>query len=206
MNKTRILIADDHSLVRTGLASLIGYQKDMEVVGEAENGEMAVARALALKPDVVIMDIIMPKLDGASATAQILAALPSVKVFILTSFSSSADLLKAVVAGATGAFLKDAPNDQLLDAIRKVARGGKVIQREIQLQMDEAPSLLSLSPRQLDILQSASCGFSTSDIARQMGISQDGIKKHIAAICEKLGATTRAEAIAIAIRRQLLKV
>ncbi len=206
MNKTRILIADDHSLVRTGLASLIGYQKDMEVVGEAENGEMAVARAQALKPDVVIMDIIMPKLDGASATAQILAALPSVKVFILTSFSSSADLLKAVVAGATGAFLKDAPNDQLLDAIRKVARGGKVIQREIQLQMDEAPSLLSLSPRQLDILQSASCGFSTSDIARQMGISQDGIKKHIAAICEKLGATTRAEAIAIAIRRQLLKV
>lgn len=185
MNKTRILIADDHSLVRTGLASLIGYQKDMEVVGEAENGEMAVARAQALKPDVVIMDIIMPKLDGASATAQILAALPSVKVFILTSFSSSADLLKAVVAGATGAFLKDAPNDQLLDAIRKVARGGKVIQREIQLQMDEAPSLLSLSPRQLDILQSASCGFSTSDIARQMGISQDGIKKHIAAICDR---------------------
>lgn len=206
MKKTRIIIADDHSLVRTGLASLIGYQSDMQVVGEADNGEMAVERTLALKPDVVIMDISMPKLDGASATKRILEAMPSVKVFILTSFGSSADLLKAVAAGATGALLKDSPNEMLLDAIRKVANGEKVIQREIQLQMDEAPSLLSLSPRQLEILHSASCGFSTNDIANQIGVSPDGIKKQIAAICEKLGAATRTEAIAIALRRQLLKI
>lgn len=206
MTKTRILIADDHSLVRMGLASLIGYQKDMEVVGEAENGETAVEQALRLKPDVVIMDIMMPRLDGASATRRLLEALPSAKVFILTSFGSSADLLKAVVAGATGAFLKDSPNDLLLDAIRRVARGETVIQKVIQQQMTEAPSLLSLSQRQLEILHSASCGFSTEDIAHQLSMTPDGVKKHFASICAKLGASTRSEAIAIALRRQLLKI
>lgn len=206
MKKTRILIADDHSLVRMGLSSLIGYQQDMEVVGEAEDGEMAVERTLSLKPDVVIMDIVMPKLDGASATERILETSPSVKIFLLTSFGNSADLLKAVVAGARGAFLKDSPNDQLLDAVRRVAKGETVIQKVIQQQMDEAPYLLSLSPRQIEILHSASCGFSTEDIARQFGITPDGVKKHFASICAKLGASTRTEAIAIALRRQLLKV
>ena len=206
MKKIRILIADDHSLVRMGLVSLIGYQRDMEVIGEADDGEKAVALATSLKPDLIIMDIMMPKLDGATATRRILEALPSAKVFILTSFGSSADLLKAVVAGATGAFLKDAPNDSLLDAVRRVAHGDTVIQKVIQQQLTEAPSLLSLSPRQLEILHSASCGFSTDDIARQLGMTPDGIKKHFASICAKLGAATRSEAIAIALRRQLLKV
>ena len=206
MKKTRILIADDHSLVRMGLASLIGYQKDMEVVGEAENGELAVEQALRLKPDMVIMDIMMPMLDGASATKRVLEALPSTKIFILTSFGSSADLLKAVMAGATGAFLKDSPNNQLLDAIRRVARGETIIQEVIRQQMTEAPSLLSLSQRQLEILHSASCGFSTEDIAHQLSMTPDGVKKHFASICAKLGASTRSEAIAIALRRQLLKI
>ena len=206
MKKTRILIADDHSLVRMGLASLIGYQKDMEVVGEAENGMLAVEQALRLKPDMVIMDIMMPMLDGASATKRVLDALPSTKIFILTSFGSSADLLKAVMAGATGAFLKDSPNNQLLDAIRRVARGETIIQEVIRQQMTEAPSLLSLSQRQLEILHSASCGFSTEDIAHQLSMTPDGVKKHFASICAKLGASTRSEAIAIALRRQLLKI
>jgi len=205
MKKTRILIADDHSLVRMGLVSLIGYQKDMEVVGEAEDGESAVEQALQLRPDMVIMDIMMPRLDGASATQRVLEDLPSTKIFILTSFGSSADLLKAVIAGATGAFLKDSPNNQLLDAIRKVAQGETIIQEAIRLQMTEAPSLLSLSQRQLEILHSASCGFSTEDIAKQLGMTPDGVKKHFASICAKLGASTRSEAIAIALRRQLLK-
>lgn len=205
MKKTRILIADDHSLVRMGLVSLIGYQRDMEVVGEAEDGESAVEQALQLRPDMVIMDIMMPRLDGASATQRVLEDLPSTKIFILTSFGSSADLLKAVIAGATGAFLKDSPNNQLLDAIRKVAQGETIIQEAIRLQMTEAPSLLSLSQRQLEILHSASCGFSTEDIAKQLGMTPDGVKKHFASICAKLGASTRSEAIAIALRRQLLK-
>jgi DNA-binding NarL/FixJ family response regulator len=206
MKQTRILIADDHSLVRMGLVSLIGYQKDMEVVGEAESGELAVSQALRLKPDILIMDIMMPGLDGASATKQVLEALPSTRVFILTSFGSSADLLKAVMAGATGAFLKDSPNNQLLDAIRRVARGETIIQDVIKQQLTEAPSLLSLSQRQLEILHSASCGFSTEDIAHQLSMTPDGVKKHFASICSKLGASTRSEAIAIALRRQLLKI
>lgn len=205
MKKTRILIADDHSLVRMGLVSLIGYQRDMEVVGEAEDGESAVEQALQLRPDMIIMDIMMPRLDGASATQRVLEDLPSTKIFILTSFGSSAYLLKAVIAGATGAFLKDSPNNQLLDAIRKVAQGETIIQEAIRLQMTEAPSLLSLSQRQLEILHSASCGFSTEDIAKQLGMTPDGVKKHFASICAKLGASTRSEAIAIALRRQLLK-
>ena len=206
MKKTRTLIADDHSLVRMGLVSLLAYQKDMEVVGEAEDGEKAVELALALKPDLVIMDIMMPKLDGGAATRRILDELPSAKIFILSSFGNSADLLKAVVGGAAGAFLKDTPNDVLLDALRRVVRGETVIQKTVQQQLAEAPSLLSLSPRQLEMLHSASCGFNTDDIARQFGMSSDGVKKHFASICAKLDATTRSEAIAIAIRRQLLKV
>jgi len=205
MTKTRILLADDHALVRMGLASLINYQKDMEVVGEADNGESAVEQTLALKPDLVIMDISMPKLDGASATVRILDELPATKVFILTSFGTSADLLKAVISGATGAFLKDSPNDELLDAVRRVAAGETVIHKAIQMQLGEAQSLLSLTPRQLEILQIASNGFSTEDIARQLNMSQDGIKKHFASICTKLGAANRTEAIAICLRRQLLK-
>lgn len=205
MKKTRILIADDHSLVRMGLVSLLAYQKDMEVVGEAEDGEKAVELALRLKPDIVIMDIMMPKLDGGAATQRILGEMPSAKIFILSSFGNSADLLKAVVAGAVGAFLKDTPNDILLDALRRVASGETVIQKTVQQQLEEAPSLLSLSSRQLEILHSASCGFSTDDIARQLNISPDGIKKHFATICARLGASTRSEAVAIALRRQLLK-
>ena len=204
MAKTRILLADDHSLVRMGLASLINYQKDMEVVGEAEDGESAVEQAIKLKPDVVVMDIVMPKLNGASATQRILKEQPSAKVFILTSFGSSADLLKAVISGATGAFLKDSPNDDLIAAIRRVATGETVIHKAIQMQLGEAGSLLSLTPRQLEILQIASNGFSTDDIARQLNISQDGIKKHFASICEKLGASNRTEAVAIAMRKMLI--
>ena len=142
--------------------------------------------------------------DGASATQRILKEQPSAKVFILTSFGSSADLLKAVISGATGAFLKDSPNDDLIAAIRRVATGETVIHKAIQMQLGEAGSLLSLTPRQLEILQIASNGFSTDDIARQLNISQDGIKKHFASICEKLGASNRTEAVAIAMRKMLI--
>ena len=206
MKKTTILIADDHSLLRMGLASLIGYQKDMTVVGEAEDGAKAVQLSRKLKPDLVIMDLMMPVIGGADATRQIRETLPDAKIFVLTSFGNSGDLVQAVANGATGAMMKDTPNEELLAALRKVARGETCFPDEIRQFIAETPSAIVLTTRQQEILHSAARGLSTEDIARQFAISVDGVKKHFSAIFSKLGATTRSEAVAIALRKHLLKI
>ena len=206
MKKTSILIADDHSLLRMGLSSLIGYQKDMTVVGEAEDGAKAVQLSRKLKPDLVIMDLMMPVVGGADATRQIHEMLPETKIFILTSFGNSADLAQAVANGATGAMMKDTPNEKLLAALHKVAHGETSFPDEIRQFIDETPSAPVLTTRQQEILHSAARGLSTEDIAKQFGISVDGVKKHFMAIFAKLGAATRSEAVAIALRKHLLKI
>lgn len=204
--KYRILIADDHSLLRMGLSLLISYQSDMTVVGEAEDGVQAVALARKLKPDLVIMDLMMPEMNGAAATKAIRQDLPETKVCILTSFGNSADILHAVVNGASGAMLKDLSSDALLDAFRKILNGKRYIPAEIEQLLEESATPVSLTVRQQEILSSAARGFSTEDMAKQFAISPDGVKKHFAAIFNKLGATTRSEAVAIALRKHLLKI
>ena len=132
MKKTKILIADDHSVVRIGLSTLLGYQKDLTVVGEAENGEKTVAAARRLKPDVVVMDLVMPGLGGVEATQRIREALPDTKVLILTSFGSSEDAARAIAAGASGVIMKDSANRELIEAIRTVAEGVGVLIRNVE--------------------------------------------------------------------------
>ncbi len=204
--KTRILLADDHALLRMGLKALIDVQRDMAVVGEAEDGEAAVAAAARLAPDVVVMDLAMPAMDGAEATRRILKARPETRVILLTAFADSADVGRAIAYGAHGAQMKGAPAEDLLDAIRTVRGGGEAVAPEIARLLAETPRPIELTERQKEILSAVARGFTTEDIARQLGISQSAIKQHLAHVCERLGAANRSEAAAIAIRRQIVKV
>ena len=206
MRKLKILIADDHAVVRTGLATLLGVEKDIVIVGQARNGEEAVALAQSEHPDVVVMDLVMPKMDGAEATRKIRAHLPDCRVVILTSFGTSDDIAHALEAGATGALMKSAEDTELVDALRRIAAGERVIAPEIRQMLEDEPPVPKLTPRQKDILASLTHGLTNRDIARQLGIREDGVNLHIIAILQKLGAANRTEAVAIALRKQLLKI
>jgi len=206
MKKIKILVADDHAFLRVGLNTMLNAQPDMAVVGEASNGRDAVARAKELRPDVVVMDLIMPKLDGAEATRQIVEVLPDTKVVILTSYGTSSDLVRAITNGAVGAQMKGSPVETLLKAIRVVASGGKAIAGEIQRFLREDTTPTDLSKRQREVLIGVSQGRTSDQIAVELGISVSAVKQHITAACEKLGASSRAEPVTIAMRRNLLKI
>lgn len=204
--KIRILIADDHTIVRAGLAALLGTETDFAVVGQAKNGEEAVQEAVRLQPDVVIMDLMMPKKDGVAATAEIQAKAPTAKVVLLTTFGTSDGIAHALRNGAKGAILKNTDNAQLTAAIRTIAQGGTHIAPEIRQQLAVDPPIPDLTPRQREILASMVRGLTDRDIARQLGIRQDGVNDHVSAILQKVGAANRTEAVAIALRKHLLKI
>lgn len=206
MARIKVLVADDHSVVRMGLSALLGAEGDIDVVGEARNGVEAFSEAMRLKPDVVIMDLVMPKKDGVAATAELHKALPSAKVLILTSFSTSDGISHAIKAGAAGVLMKSEENETLTSAIRAVHRGERVIPMNIRRLMVEDPPVPELSPRQREILSSITMGLSNDDIAKQLGVSKASVKTHILLLFKKLGAATRAEAVAIALRKHLLKI
>ena len=206
MSKTTILIADDHSILRMGLTAMLNVRKDMKVVGEAVNGLQAVDLAKKLRPDVVIMDLMMPELDGADATRRILEIHPDTKVIILTSFGNSADLLRAIRNGAVGIQLKEDDKGLLLDAIRKVTRGETCIPGDLLEQANGDNELSPLTERQSAILHSVSRGLTNKDIAQIFGITEVGVKKHLKRILAKIGASTRTEAVAIALKKHLLKI
>ena len=205
MKQMKVLIVDDHSLVRMGLAALLGYQKDLVVAGEAEDGEQAVRLAREINPDVIVMDLMMPGMDGVEATRQIRAERPDARILVLTTFGTSADVARAIAAGAAGAVMKDTSNDELLAAIRTVAEGGSAFSPEIEQMVKEDPAPPKLTRRQLEILHSVTRGLSNPDIAKQFGITVDGVKAHLNVIFSKLGAANRSEAITIALRKHLLK-
>ena len=206
MGKIRILVADDHAIVRMGLVTLLGRVSDFEVVGEAGNGETAVSMAQKLTPDVVVLDLVMPKMDGVEATTALHEKLPGSKVLILTSFGTSEDLSRAFAAGAAGAVLKSDANAELVAAIRRVAAGKRAVSPEIENMLANDPPVQELSPRQRDILESITRGLTNAQIALQLDISPESVKTHIARLFEKLGAASRSEAVTIALRRHLLKI
>lgn len=206
MDNIRILIADDHAIVRMGLAMLLGAQDGFEIVGEAANGELAVSKAMKLRPDVVIMDFVMPKMDGVAATAELHRRLPGCKCLILTSFGAAEEMQAALKAGAAGILLKSTANGKLISAIRKVSSGGQVIADDVEQLLAEEPPVPGLSPRQHEILESITRGLSNTQIATQLVISAESVKTHIAKLFSKLGAASRTEAVAIALRKHLLKI
>ena len=204
--KIKILIADDHAIVRIGLSALLKTESDLSVVGVAKDGEEAVVEALRLKPDVIVMDLMMPKKNGVEATAEIHERLPDTKIIILTTFAASDGIKHALDAGATGAVMKTAEDAELVSIIRAVAAGGTVISDEIQQLLTEDPPAEELTPRQLEVLESVTRGFTNADIAKQFGIREQSVKEHISTILAKIGAANRSEAVAITMRKHLLKI
>ena len=205
MDTIRVLIADDHAIVRTGLATLLEAKGGIEVVGEAETGDEAVRRTLRLRPDLVVMDLMMPETDGIEATRQIKAAAPETKVLILTTSTVSDDLSRALAAGADGAVIKSVATAELVTAIRAVAAGRTAVSDEVRELLSEDPPVPELTPRQRDILHSLVRGLTNRDIALELGISTDVVKQHVMALLDKIGAANRTEAVAIALRKNLLK-
>ncbi len=205
----RVLIADDHPVVRDGLRAMLATQPDMELVGEATTGIEAVAHARALRPDVVLMDLQMPQLDGPSAIATLRDSEPAVRVLVLTTFGSDADIMRAIDAGATGYLLKDAPREQLFSAIRSAARGESALSPSVATRVlgrMRAPAEEALSPRELEILQGVARGLSNRDIGRELHVSQATVKTHLLRIFAKLGVDDRTAAVTVALDRGIIRL
>lgn len=205
MKKIQVLLVDDHSVVRMGLAAIINLERDLHVCGEAENGQEAVAQAKALRPDVIVMDLMMPGMSGAETTQAALAVSPETKILVLTTFGTSVEIATALDAGAVGAVTKNLSNADLADAIRKTAAGERVLSPEIAAALKENEAAAQFSPRQMEIIDSITRGLSNQEIATLLGISRTRVKQHLTEVFEKLGAANRAEVAAIALRKQLLK-
>ena len=197
-NKIRILIADDHAFLRMGLTSYLASVADMDCIGEATNGKSAVELARKLRPDVIIMDLMMPDMNGVEATRLIHNEFPDIKIVILTTYGTSRELSQAIASGATGAVLKDAEMGSLIETVRKVAAGGTVLPK-----LDAAKDP-RLSPRQQEMLTAITKGLSNAEIGQQFGISGVTVKKHLSVVFTKIGASNRSEAVAIALRENLV--
>ena len=208
MKPITLLLVDDHAVMRMGLASLLETCRDVKVVGDTGDGESAVRMALRLRPDVVVMDLVMPEMDGVETTRRIVAEWPEANVLVLTTFASSDEISHAFDAGAKGAILKSADLDGLLAAIRDIAAGNRHCSAEIEQIMADDPPVPKLSARQQEILNSIVRvrGLSNPDIARQLGISLPMVKEHLTSLFAKLGVSNRTEAVAVALRKQLLKI
>ena len=204
--KIRVLIADDHAILRTGLVALLDCEPDIEIVGEAADGAEAVRKAVELRPDVVVMDLLMPVLDGVGAIREIRRRQCASPILVLTTSTVSNDLASALSAGATGALPKSTANERIVAAIRDVAAGKTVVDREISKMIAQDPPVEELTDRQLEVLHSLTRGLSNTEIARQFGIAEITVKNHVSSILARLGAANRSEAVAIALRKQLLKI
>lgn len=209
MNKIRLLIADDHTIVRNGLQGMLVSQIDFEIVGEAENGAEAVRLAAELAPNVVLMDLRMPVLDGVSAIREIKANQAPVQVLVLTTYDSDADILPAVEAGATGYLLKDCSRDELFRAIRAAARGEAVLAPTVAARLMgqiRAPVEEKLSEREIEVLQLVAEGSSNREIANRLHISQATVKSHLINIFGKLDVSDRTAAVTSALQRGFLRL
>lgn len=202
----RTLLADDHGIVRMGLKSLLSTESDIEVVGEAKTGREAVSQALRLKPDVIVLDFVMPDLDGAAATCEIRKEDKRIRILLLSSFATSNDIQRALDAGADGAVFKSTADEELPTAIRTVFAGKRYISPSVRSQLSSDPPLPPMTDRQMEILLSVTRGFSNEQIAQQMGIARITVQSHLKVIFEKLGVANRTEAAAFAMRKQLLKI
>lgn len=204
MKKARILIADDHEIVRTGLSLVLGYQEDFTVVGQASDGAEAVQLARTLHPDLVILDLMMPNMDGAQATRAILADNPHARIVILTTYATSTEIINALDAGASGALSKDTSNTDLVQALHDILAGRHVLSPDIKDLIQVNDTAGRLTSRQREILGYLAKGLSNHEIAQLLDIGEDGVKFHLRSLFAKLGAATRTEAVAVALRNHLL--
>ena len=206
MKKIKVLIADDHEIMRVGLATMLETDAAIKVVAEAADGAEAVRKTLQVHPDVVVMDLMMPEMDGCEATTKIKAAAPDTKILLLTTFGTSDGIAHALDAGAEGALLKSAASIDILKAAKRIAEGDHVVSDEVRERIVKAPPVPELTERQRQILKSITEGLTNYAIAARLGISEDGVKRHVNAIFLKLGVESRAEAVSLAFRKHLLKM
>ncbi|MFG2038468.1 response regulator [Dactylosporangium sp. NPDC048998] len=193
----RLLIADDQALVRGALAALLDLEADLTVVAEVGRGDEVVAAAREHRPDVALLDVEMPGLDGISAAAALRKALPSCRVLMVTTFGRPGYLRRAMAAGASGFVVKDTPARQLADAVRRIAAGLRVVDPTLAaetLASGDSP----LTPREADVLRAAREGGTAADVAGQLGLSEGTVRNHLSAAIGKTGARTRAEAVRLA--------
>ena len=205
----RVVLADDHVVVRAGLRAMLEGNADIRIVGEAANGTEAVALAGRLVPDVVLMDLRMPETDGVTATATIRKGHPEVHVLVLTTYDTDADILRAVEAGATGYLLKDATRDDVLRAVRSAAVGESALAPRIASRLMgrmRAPAEPALSSREIEVLGLVARGLTNKDIARALHLSEATVKTHLLHIFAKLGVDDRTEAVTVAAERGILPI
>jgi NarL family two-component system response regulator LiaR len=203
----RVLLVDDHAVVREGLRAFLELQPDIEVVGEADGGETALAVTARMKPDVVLMDLAMPDGDGITALRHLRAESPEVRVLVLTSYIDDAQVFGAIQAGAAGYQLKDIQPEALADAIRDVYGGRPALHPEAQARLmhrTAGPPGSTLTPRERDVLRLLAEGFANKEIARRLFVSEKTVKTHVSSILQKLGVQDRTQAALAAVRQRLL--
>jgi DNA-binding NarL/FixJ family response regulator len=201
-----ILIADDHSVLRQGLVSLIGFEADMMVVGEAGNGREAVDLWKQHRPDVMLLDLRMPELDGVGVIKQVRADDENTRIIVLTTFDGDEDIYRAIHAGAKGYLLKDVPRDALIDCIRRVHAGGTCVPVHLADKLAERVRGESVSEREIDVLKLMAQGKSNKEIGSALFISGGTVKSHVKSIFAKLKVNSRAEAVANAAHRGLIRL
>jgi DNA-binding NarL/FixJ family response regulator len=205
--RLRVLLVDDHPVVRAGIAGMLAAESDIEVVGEASDGREAVAQVAALHPDVVLMDLRMPHLDGAAATEQVVSRHPSVHVVVLTTYDTDGDIVRAVEAGATGYLLKDATRQQLAEAVRAAGRGETVLAAPVAatlMRRMRDPEPEPLTPREREVLTLVGEGLTNVEIGRRLHIAEATVKTHLLRVFAKLGVDDRTRAVMLAHQRGLL--
>ncbi len=205
----RILVTDDHPVVRAGLSGMLSGEPDFEVVGEAGNGKEALALTSELRPDVVLMDLRMPEMDGVTAIERIKAEYPETQILVLTTYETDADILRAIENGASGYLLKDAPREDLFGAIRVVAQGQSPLAPAVAarlMQRMRGQDEESLSAREIEVLELVARGTSNKEIAKELWVSETTVKTHLLHIFDKLGVTDRTAAVTAALKRGIIRL
>lgn len=203
-SKIRIVVADDHFVVRMGLTALVNTEPDLEVVGEAADGNQAIQAFEKHKPDLVLMDLRMPVKDGIHATAEIRAKHPNARILMLTTFDGDTDIHRAMEAGAQGYVLKNSTGDKLIPALRAVAAGQRWLPKEIATRLASRNLFEDLTPRELQVLEQMTKGLANKEIADVLKITAHTVKDHLKSILGKLHVADRTEAVTVAIQRGII--
>jgi DNA-binding NarL/FixJ family response regulator len=209
MSAIRIVIADDHPIFRAGLQGLLSAQEDFQVVGEAANGREAVSVVRHTSPDLLLVDLQMPELDGVGAIREIRQTSPGTRILVLTTYDSDGDILRAVEAGATGYLLKDTPREELFQAIRATARGDSALSPSVASKLigrARGPAERALSAREIEVLTLVAKGTGNKIIAKDLRISEATVKTHLLHIFAKLGVDDRTAAVTVAMERGMLRL
>jgi DNA-binding NarL/FixJ family response regulator len=201
----RILTVDDHSLVRKGIAAILASQADISVVAEASNGCEAVEQFRSHRPDITLMDLQMPEMNGLDATVTIRAEFPDARIIMLTTYAGDVQVLRAMKVGARGYLLKTLLDKELLETVRAVHAGKKVLSAEASYELAEHATSDALTPAEIDVLRLIAAGHPNKQIAYQLSITEDSVKGRVKSILSKLGATDRTQAAMIAVRRGIIQ-